>query len=354
MAVLAVAGCGGGGGSGAGGATASCSPSDPSCLQFTHTYSTQTIAPGQEIGALCQSYTLNNPDEIWVNGVTLDNGGAYHHSNWFFVPNTMFDLPDSTWDCAAQNFDEVSAAVAGGVLFAQSTQAKHEEQAFPAGVAVRIPPWSRIIGETHLLNVSTAPVTTTLTLAVTAIPKAQVTTKLTPFRLTYHDLHIPAQAAADFTASCDLSAAAAMNNTPFSLKLYYVLPHYHKLGVSFLLDQFGGPSDGMMIASNAGFDSEAHGRAFNPPIDVSSDKGFTFLCGYQNPTTSPVGWGIGTQEMCEMLGFADSELAYVATVNDGTGSVTGTSNGIVHSSGPCSVTGLTWDQNKPGGTPPSH
>ena len=354
--VLGVLGChSGSGGAGAGGATtATCSPSDPTCFSFSHTFSTQTVAPGQEIQSLCQIYTLNNPAEIWVNGVTLDNQGAYHHSNWFFVPNTDSTYaaqPDGAWDCST--FDEISTALAGGVLYAQSTQVTHEVQAFPPGTAVRIPPWSRIVGQTHLLNTSTAPVTTSMTLGVASIPAAQVTVKLAPFQLIYHDLHLPPKASSDFSASCDFAGAAQAINEPFSFHLYYVLPHYHLLGTGFSFNHFGGPSDGVQIASAPAYNAEPDGKAFDPAVDMTQDKGASFRCAYDNTTASEVTWGLGGHEMCEMLGFSDSSLAFVGEVNDGTGMVTGMAGGTVQNSGPCSVTALHWDQNKPGGMPPA-
>jgi hypothetical protein len=280
----------------------------------------------------------------------MNNDGAYHHGNWFFVPNRFYPLPDGDWSCSKNSFDETIAAFEGGVLYAQSTQAKHEVQAFPKGAVVRIPPWSRIIGSTHTLNASQAPVTTTMRLTITAVPKDQVTVKLTPFKLVYHDLHIPPQQQSSFVASCDFAAGA---ESSWSAKLYYVLPHYHKEGTSFLLDYYGGSNDGGAIYSIEGYNGEARGKAFDPPLDLSSNQGITFGCSFYNPTTSEVGWGIGTQEMCELLGYAESPAAYIGSVDDGTGKVTGTVNGVVENTGPCSVTAVPWSQDKAGGIPPS-
>ncbi len=365
LGMLLAVGCGGSSGShpvgtgaaGTGGSTTTstptCDPSQAGCLQFRHTFSTETVQPGEEIASLCQIYTLNNPDEIWVNAVELDNDGAYHHSNWFFVPNTdtTFQSTDGAFMCPT--FDEVSTAVAGGVLYAQSTQVTHEVQQFPPGVAVRIPPWSRIIGQTHLLNVAMTPVTTTLSMTVTAIPAAEVTVKLAPFQLVYHDLHIPAQASSYFSGSCDLSSAAASLGDAYALKLYYVLPHFHKLGTSFQLAYYGGANDGTSIDSLGGYDGEPHGKSFSPPLDLGPNKGITFGCGYTNPTTNEVGWGLGNQEMCELLGFADSQLAYIGEVSDGTGMVTGMMGSTIMNSGPCGVTALGWSQMKSGCMPPN-
>jgi hypothetical protein len=186
-------------------------------------------------------------------------------------------------------------------------------------------------------------------MTITTIPKADVKVALAPFRLTYHDLHIPPMASAQFSSDCDLKTAS----TDWSMKLYYVLPHYHKLGSSFSLATLGGPDDGKVLDSITGFNGEARGKAFDPPIDMGAANGFSFSCGYQNPTTKEVGWGIGDQEMCEMLGFADSKTVYDAYVGDGDNVVGATQNGTVMNSGKCTILSLPWDANKPGGVPPS-
>src|SRR5215813_1287935 len=131
-------------------------------LTYQHDFGTQTLAAGQEHNALCQSWTLGNATDLWVNAVTLDTGGGYHHSNWFFVHDNVFDGPDGAWECDSRGFNEVAAAISGGVLYAQSTQVRHEVQQFPPGVAVMVPAHSRIVGSTHLLNASPMPVTTDL------------------------------------------------------------------------------------------------------------------------------------------------------------------------------------------------
>ena len=95
---------------------------------------------------------------------------------------------------------------------------------------------------------------------------------------------------------------------PFDMKLYYVLPHYHALGNYFRLEIMGGPNDGQEILTLEGFNAEANGVVFDPPIDLTGADGLRVTCGYQNPTGVEVEWGIGDQEMCEFLGLADEKV----------------------------------------------
>ena len=339
--VVAVMGCG----------NDPCDPQTEACT-YAADVSTQTIAAGVEDDDSCQSWTLNNPTELWVSSIAQTNGGAYHHANWFFVPDDQFDLPDGIWRCGANNFEELVAGLEGGYLFALSTQSHDEVQTLPAGSAIRIPPYSRIIGASHLLNTSDDAVTTTMHLAITTIPTAQVTAKLAPARISYYDLHIAPTAHSAFKAECDLSAAYdKLLHRPLVYKLYFVLTHYHSLGIYQQLEIFGGPRDGEVIMRNDGFGDNA-GHAIDPPLDLAAAgaKGVRLTCGFNNPRSAEVGWGIGDQEMCVMALQAVTDFAFDAAVSHGTGMQTGVSpTGEVENQGPCAVTAFPWDFNKPGG-----
>lgn len=328
-----------------------CDPTKQACT-YSKAVSTMTVAAGHEDEDTCQSWTLNNPTELWVNSITQHNNGAYHHANWFFVPDDQFKLPDGTWKCNENNFEELVAGLEGGYLFALSTQSHDETQTLPAGSAIRIPPYSRIIGSSHLLNTSDDAVTTTLHLAITTIPPSQVTAKLAPARISYYDLHLAPNAHSAFTQECDLAAAHdSLLHTPLSYKIYFVLSHYHGLGTYQQLEIFGGPRDGEVIMRNDGFGDNA-GHAIDPPLDLAAAgaKGVRLTCGYNNPRSVPVGWGIGDQEMCVMALQATTDFAYDASVADGSGAQTSiSSTGEIENQGPCKVTAFPWDFNKPGG-----
>jgi len=309
--------------------------------ELSHDFGMQMLAAGQEISDLCQSWTLHNTTDLWVNAVELNNDGGYHHSNWLFVHDNVYQVPDGAWDCTANGFHEVSGAISGGVLYAQSTQAKHEVQQFPSGVAVRVPAFSRIIGSTHLLNASGGPLTTDLRMTIRSIPAHSVEVKLKPFRMQYQDLHIPPMSTAEFTTACDFAATYQQQiGMPFQMKLYYVLPHYHTLGARLDVKLSGGPHDGELVFQHIGFDGQPDGRTYNPPIDVAGAgaSGLSLTCAFDNPRDVAVGWGIGDQEMCVMLGFADTGLTIAdGEANPGTGMVTSTQGNTVYASAPCMV-----------------
>ena len=89
----------------------------------------------------------------------------------------------------------------------------------------------------------------------------------------------------------------------------------------------------------------------NPPIDLAGSQGLRFGCEFENPRDERVGYGIGDQEMCEMLGFAESPLVFETTVRSNVPD--GTDGAVQKFTGPCSILTIVWDFNKPGGPPPA-
>jgi hypothetical protein len=320
-------------------------------VPLPHEFAKFTVQPGEEVLGLCQSWTLGNAEAIWVNAVELYQDEASHHSNWTFVPADKFDGPDGVWACQTRGYDQVKAALAGGVLYAQSTQTKHEVQKFPAGVAVRIPPYARIIGDVHLLNTGTTPVTGSLWLTVYGIPEADVKVKLAPFHLTYEGLAIPPHAKSRFFGECQVdSGFRAAANHPLDQRVYYVLPHTHSMARRFFLQILGGPRDGQSIIDLGSFDGEAHGRVFDPPIDMTGADGYRFGCEYASNRDDTVHWGFGDQEMCEVLGFAASDVGFESQVTSA--AEVGADGDVRLFSSTCGTLAFAWDFNKPGGPPP--
>ena len=318
---------------------------------LNHDFATFTTRSGEEVLGLCQSWTLDNATELWVNSVELNQHEASHHSNWTFVPDDKFDGPDGVWPCSERKYDQLVAALSGGVLYAQSTQASHEVQRFPNGAAVRIPPYSRIIGDVHLLNASPLPVTGNVSLSVYTLPIDQVKVKLVPFHLTFNALDIPPHSTTRHTADCEVGDTYQVQNSkPWDLKVYYLLPHMHALGSRFFVEGRGGAVDGRSLLDVVGFNSEPHGLAYDPPIDMSGATGFRFGCEWNNPRDASIKWGFGDQEMCETLGFGETSMAFESTIS--AVEPAGTDGTIQVYSGGCGNLLFDWDQSRPGGPPP--
>ena len=260
----------------------------------------------EDIGS-CVQISLNNPDATYVNAVELTTGPGFHHSNWFFVPDTLFAGDDGTFRCSDRGYNEATAAILGGVLFAQSTQAQHEIQAFPPGVAVRISPYSKLVAQLHLLNPSDAAVHAEPTIKLTSIARADVATLLSGISLEDHALGLPGNKQSRFTVECDL---APLHNQLYQrdpdFKLYYGLAHYHTLGTSLSVEAVRPDGTASTVFTTSHRAGDTLGGPIEPTFDMTGYTRLRMSCNYFNPRTTTVGWGIGDQEMCVFLAFSDS------------------------------------------------
>jgi len=289
-----------------------CTDPDPLAPR-TYTFGPYPLDPGQEITDSCVSISLHNTEAIYVNQVELTTSAGFHHSNWFWVPETQFAGPDGTWSCAERHYSEATAGIFGAVVFAQSTQALHEIQAFPAGAATKIPPHAKLVAGLHLLNTSDEPLAPKIELKVTPIAEAAVTADLHGFAFQNQTIQIPPHAKSRFTIECDLTKGldGTTSRPPPDFRVYHVLAHYHELGTGLTFEALR-DSDG---AAQMMFDTSSHigdalGGVLDPPFDLTGHSKIRFACEYDNPRDATVGWGVGDQEMCIVFAFTDSPLVW--------------------------------------------
>lgn len=335
---LLLIGCGdgsavdGGGGSGGSGGTAGTGGSggDDFVVKLTHTYDALSLGTDpeeREISNVCQTWILDNDEPLYVTKVRQVNDGGWHHSNWFFVPEWAYEpdpevegsdaTVDGTWKCSDRGFREYLAAAAGGVFFAQSTQALDESQVFPEGAVLEIPPRSAIVGSVHLLNISAAPMESALTMEVDTVPADQAEIRLTPFSFSNTALDIPPgpdpnngqYQESRFSMTCDLAETFQNSlGTAPDYKVYYVLAHYHEWGNYFNLSfthEDGSRNTILELVNRVG---EPIGRTIDPPMSNDGAPALTVDCGYINTEDYTLQYGLGGQEMCVFLAYTDSGL----------------------------------------------
>ncbi len=291
---------------------------------LSHTYGAQTVDVGEEISGVCQSWVLGNEEPLYVTKIRQTNDGGWHHSNWFFVPETAYppnpevEGPDAslegTWRCRDRNFREFLAAAAGGVFFAQSTQTFQEIQAFPDGAVIEIPPHSVIVGSVHLLNISAAPLDSAMTMDVETVPADEVEIRLTPFSFSNTSLAIaPAvdgvPTESRYSMTCDLEDSfQEFLGEVSDYNIYYVLAHYHEWGNFFNLSfahEDGRRETILEIKNRVG---EPIGKTIDPPMNSNGAMGLQVDCGYINNTDRTLVYGLGGKEMCVFLAYTDSNL----------------------------------------------
>ncbi len=292
---------------------------------LTHTYDPQMIDVAEETWGVCQSWVLGNEEPLYVKKVRQTNEGGWHHSNWFYVPENAYkpnyevEGPDATlegtWRCSDRGFREYLAAAAGGVFFAQSTQAMQELQAFPDGSALEIPPRSVIVGSTHLLNISASPLETAMTMDVETVPRDEVDIRLTPFSFAISRIEIPPQVDGVPTESrtsllCDLtdSFQRHLGKDEVDYSIYYVLGHYHQWGNYFNLSfvhEDGSREKVFEIKNSIG---EPIGSIIDPPMHNNGASKLRSECGFLNNTDETLRRGLQYGEMCDFLAYTDSNL----------------------------------------------
>lgn len=288
-----------------------CGSADPDAPR-TYAFGPFPVEPGQEITDRCVSITLANDEPIYVNQVELDAGPGFHHSNWFWVPEHQFAGPDGEWSCSERYYSEAAAGVFGSVVFAQSTQALHEVQAFPAGAATKIPPHAKLVAGLHLLNGSDERLTPKVELTLSPIPARDVTVELHGLAFQNMSIELPPRARSRFTLECDLTKGLAIDGGTFerpppTFRIYHVLAHYHELGTGLtfeaLRDGDGGAE--MMFETRTRI-GDGLAAVLDPPFDLTGHAKVRFACEFENPRDEAVGWGVGDQEMCIVFAFTDS------------------------------------------------
>jgi hypothetical protein len=273
----------------------------------TYEFGPFELAPGEEVTDRCVQISLENDAPLYVNAVELTTGPGFHHSNWFFVPEHTFFGDDGTFRCADRAFNEAAAAINGGVLFAQSTQAPHEIQQFPAGVAVKVPPHSKLVTQIHLLNSTEQQLTIRPTIRVEPLDEAELVTTLAAMSFEDHALVLPPAMGSKFTVECDLAPLhnSLLGRDP-DFKLYYGLAHYHELGTGFDMEAVRTDGTAATIYSTSTHIGDTLGGPIAPAFDMTGFTKLRFSCSYFNPRATEVRWGVGDQEMCVFLAFTDS------------------------------------------------
>lgn len=314
---------------------ADAAPSPVVIETLTQDFGPLELASGEERTSDCVAWSLGNETPIWVNAVRFEATPGIHHSNWFHVRPTTFPGPDGVFNCRERDFDSVIAAAAGGVLFAQSTQTASENQAFPAGMALRLPADAVVVADLHLLNTTPEDLRVDIHMELDLIAEEAVTTRLQGMAFDYVDLQLPPRMQSEFSMDCDFARSLG---GPIDFRIYYTLPHYHELGVGMRLELIGGERDGEVLWESFSPIGEPWGQTFDPPLDPRGATGLRVTCVYDNPRDEVVRYGIGDQEMCLMLAFTDSRYVWAGgNLERGVNEEVAVSGGVSSNEAPCQI-----------------
>jgi hypothetical protein len=124
---------------------------------------------------------------------------------------------------------------------------------------------------------------------------------------------------------------------PLDFSLYYVLPHYHRLGIGMNVEMSGGTRDGETIYRENARIGEPLGKTLWPAVSLAGADGIRFACDYDNSTDRTIGFGNGSQEMCMMLAFTDSNFVWGGGVLRGAPRSLGAVDDVAVFGGECDV-----------------
>jgi hypothetical protein len=150
---------------------------------------------------------------------------------------------------------------------------------------------------------------------VEAVPRDQVSVRLTPFSFAISKLVIPPMVDGVPTESrtslqCDLREPFKMHlgKDEVDYNIYYVLGHYHQWGnyfnLSFVQDD-GSRETIFEIKNTIG---EPIGSIIDPPMNNNGANQLRSECGFINNTDETLRRGLQYGEMCDFLAYTDSNL----------------------------------------------
>jgi len=290
------------------------------CEAFTstlsHTFGPFTLAANEEQGGTCESWVLDNDEDIYVNLVESQTDGGFHHVVLFWVPEDFLGWPTGVWDdCYDNGFDEVTAAASGGVLMPTSTEVEDELQQLPPGTAFKIPPRSRIIAAMHMMNGSQAR-TTSLELKLGTALASEVEVALAPSQLVIPTISIPGDGPSIFTGECDVDAKYRefTAGSALDMKVHGFVPHIHPALTAMEIKVVGGPEDGRTLVALGPYEPVTLGHVFDPPVDLAGATGLSVSCSYDPDLANDPSWGNGYEYKCESLVLVDSVMAFAGVV----------------------------------------
>lgn len=297
---------------------AACSGEDTS-PEHVYDFGPFEVAANAEDTSKCVAISLHNDEPIFVNTVELTTGPGFHHSNWFFVPEYVFAGPDGIFTCDDRGFDIAAAAATGGVFFAQSTQSTHEVQQFPAGMAIKLPPKAKLVGQLHLLNPGDELLSLAPKIKITALPEESVTTLLAGISMEFHPLSLPPRMQSRFSVDCDLAPLHEQNlGRPPDFNIYYTLAHYHQYGTRMLLEAVTADDTASTVYTTTNAIGDALGGPLEPAFAMAGNTRLRLTCDYYNNTDATIYYGNGDGEMCVFLAFSDSPYMFGGGVLDST------------------------------------
>jgi hypothetical protein len=251
------------------------------------------IAPGSDVEFCEVAEVPGTPGEQYnVGSLELANARGSHH-----LIVTMA-APDSAAERQLRTLaigEQVPCIGAGqefgltGMSVLASTQSLRAKSALPDGVGQRVYGGQRLVFDYHYFNFGSEPLTAKSALAVHTLPADAPVTFVSSLAFSNMTLDVPPGTDRTFTATCTLEQ---------DVMLAGVARHTHQLGTDFSVWFEGGAEHGAHVWTSNDWEHDTD-FYFPAPRLVRAGEGFKFACGFHNPGSSALRFGIrASDEMC--------------------------------------------------------
>jgi len=256
------------------------------------------IGPGEDI-EYCEIGELpGDPSETYfVKSIELANAAFSHHLVVSAaVPGSAADATLRALNvgdrvkCNGANYEWPDEGLVGLL----SAQTPYIGRDFPEGVGINLYGNQRLVFDYHYVNSSAETIRAASAFNAHTADEASIQHIATAFSFFNFTVDIPARSAKSFIAECHFKD---------DLTLSGLVRHTHQQGRDFSVWFSGGPQDGEHIWTSHDWKHEP-GYDFPEPILMKAGDGFRYECGFENPTDSPLRYGIkGSDEMCILAGW---------------------------------------------------
>ncbi|WP_437731806.1 hypothetical protein [Sorangium sp. So ce1335] len=274
---------------------------------------TSTIAPAQEIER-CQLFVAP-PEGLNVNKEEVRFSGGSHHVLLYATPYTEMPTetrrgqkldPTQVHDC--NDGPQADWDVTGVVAGSQSADGASFLGALPDGVALKVPPGTVLLMNTHYLNSSAEPLETDARINLYTIADDEVETEAGMLFHYNPFISVPAHGESSARMRC---------TTENDISIVRIQSHMHRRGVGYVAHKVG--ADGKMTELYAHDRWEdVPSQEFAPHLELKAGEALDYRCDFKNAEARDVAQGLTTRdEMCMLIGpyFPRSE-AYENCANE--------------------------------------
>ncbi|MGK4000273.1 hypothetical protein [Sorangium sp. So ce1024] len=259
---------------------------------------TSMVEPAQEIER-CQLFVAP-PEGLNVNREEVRFSGGSHHVLLYATPYTEMPTetrrgqkldPTQVHDC--NDGPQADWDVTGVIAGAQSSDGKSFLGGMPEGVALKVPPGTVLLMNTHYLNSSAEPLETDARINLFTIPDEEVTTEAGMLFHYNPFISVPAHGETSARMRC---------TTEHDISIVRIQSHMHRRGVGYVAHKVDAEGNMTELYAHDRWE-DVPSQEFNPVLELKAGEALDYRCDFKNTEARDVAQGLTTRdEMCMLIG----------------------------------------------------